>query len=470
MEKLTALKLAQKIKNASITSKSATEFSYSKAKENKYNAFTGLNENAIKQAKDFDKKQNFNSLLSGVPISIKDNICTKGITTTAASNIIKDFVPTYNATVIDKLISSGMIITAKNNMDEFAMGSTNETSAFGPVLNPHNESCVAGGSSGGSAAAVSAGMSFCALGSDTGGSVRLPASYCGVVGFKPTYGAVSRFGLIAFASSLDQIGTLTKTVKDTAALFDIIKGKDEKDATSVDFTKSAVDNLGKPVKGKKIGIIKEFLDEKTVSEDVISAVKNAVSVLKEQGAQVEYTNLPYTDLTVPVYYIITSAEASSNLARFDSVRYGVRKHSGDTDSIYRDSRSSGFGDEVKKRIILGTYVLSSGFYDAYYLKALKVRRLIKTSYTQLFKKYDALICPTAPTTAPPLNNMKNIDKADIFTAGVNLAGLPAISVPFGKDRYNMPIGVQIIADSFCDCECLSIADTLQEHSGGSYEL
>ena len=470
MQNLTALQLAQEIKKGNFTCKQAAEFSLLKAKQNKYNAFINVNDNALKDAENFDKNKGYNSLLAGVPISIKDNICTKGITTTAASDIIKDFMPTYNATVIDKLISAGMIISAKTNLDEFAIGSTGENSAFGAAVNPHNINCVAGGSSSGSAAAVSGLDSFCSLASDTGGSVRIPASYCGVVGFKPSYGRVSRWGLIAYASSLDQIGTITKTVTDAAALFDIIKGKDAKDSTSIDYKDNAYDNLDNSIKGRKIGVIKEFLDEKIASKDVILSVKKAVKLLKQQGAEVEYVSLDYTHLTLSTYYIISSAQVSSNLSRFDGIGYGVRAQGEDTGAIYYNTRTNGFGDEVKKRILLGNFILSSNNYEKYYLKALKISRLIKESYLNLFKSCDALICPTTPTTAPELNDTKIIDNTDVFTAGVNLAGLSAISIPCAKDKSDMPIGVQIITNSNCDCLCLNIANVLQRQIGGNYEL
>ena len=399
--------------------------------------------------------------LAGVPIAVKDNICTKGLRTTCGSKMLEHFVPTYDATVVQRLQDAGMIILGKTNMDEFAMGSTTETSAFGLTKNPWNMSRVPGGSSGGSCAAVAAGEVPLALGSDTGGSVRQPASFCGVVGLKPTYGRVSRYGLVAYASSMDQIGPVGRTVADCRALYECIAGWDEKDATSVkvNIEKSAGYEMDatermERLKGMRFAVPKEYLGEGT-EEDVRVAVKDAMKLLEKNGAVVEEISLPIADYAVAAYYIIACAEASSNLSRFDGVKYGHRTKEADTlHEMYVKSRSEGFGEEVKRRILLGSFALSEGYYDAYYLKALKVKRLIREAFDDVFAAYDCILTPTAPTTAPKfgtaLKDPLQMYLQDADTVAVNLAGLPALSVPCGVDAAGLPIGLQFIGDAFCE--------------------
>lgn len=400
--------------------------------------------------------------LAGMPIAIKDNICIKGQKTTCASKILENFVSPYDATVIKKLKASKMILFGKTNLDEFAMGSSCENSAFHITKNPHDLTRVTGGSSGGSAAAVASEEVVLALGSDTGGSIRQPASFCGVVGCKPTYGRVSRYGLIAFASSLDQIGPITKTVSDSAQLLNVICGTDPNDATSAaypveDFSLS----LNRDIKGLKIGVPKELLNDK-LQPEVKSAIEHSLSVFEKGGAIIELINFEAFNYAVPAYYIIAPAEASSNLARFDGVRYGLRaENQPNLRSMYQRTRGLGFGPEVKRRIILGTFVLSSGYYDDYYLKAQKTRALIKKEFTKAFQKYDILLTPTSPTTAFKIGEMANdplaMYLADVATIPVNLAGLPAISIPCGVSKDNLPIGLQIIAKSFDESTMIKAA-------------
>ena len=401
-------------------------------------------------------------VLAGIPVAIKDNICTKGIRTTCASRMLENFIPPYDATVIKKLKDNKCIMVGKVNLDEFAMGGSTETSAFQKTTNPHNTEYVPGGSSGGSAAAVAAHEATLALGSDTGGSVRAPASFCGVVGLKPTYGAVSRFGLIAFASSLDQIGPFAKDVTDTALLLNAICGKDEFDSTSVelgevDYTKALV----KDVNGLKIGLPKEFFGE-GINSEVKEAILRKVNELKEKGASVEEFSMPTVEHALSIYYILSSAEASSNLSRFDGVKYGYRSENADNiNELYENSRSEGFGPEVKRRIMLGTYVLSAGYYDAYYNKALKARTLVVDEFNKAFSKYDVIIGPTAPTTAfklgEKMSNPLEMYLSDVCTVPVNIAGVPAISVPVGKDTKGLPIGMQIIGRAFDENMILKVA-------------
>lgn len=408
-----------------------------------------------------------------IPIAIKDNICVEGVETTCSSKILANFRPPYDATVIRKLKDSGAVLVGNANMDEFAFGSSTENSAFGATRNPWNLDCVPGGSSGGSAAAVAAGEAIWAIGSDTGGSIRQPASFCGVVGLKPTYGRVSRYGLIAFASSLDQIGPITKDVADNALLLNIIAGHDPMDSTSVnlpvpDYTQSLVDD----VKGLKIGLPKEcFIDG--IDPEVKKAVMEAVALLKKRGAEVGEVSLPHTQYAVATYYIVATSEASSNLARFDGVRYGLRKvptspRKSAIVDMFEETRHDGFGPEPKRRIMLGTYSLSSGYYDAYYLKGLKVRTLIKRDYDEVFKKFDAVITPTAPTTAFKVGE-KSSDPlsmylSDIFTISANLAGNPAISIPCGFSSQGMPIGLQIVAKPFDEEMLFRIGYSYEQHS------
>ena len=406
--------------------------------------------------------------LAGVPIAIKDNMCTRGLKTTCASKMLENFIPPYDATVIKSLKEAGAIILGKVNMDEFAMGGSTENSAFFNTHNPVNLDKVPGGSSGGSAAVVAGDLAPISLGSDTGGSIRQPASFCGIVGLKPTYGLVSRYGLVAFASSLDQIGPMTKDVTDTAILLNAISGHDEMDSTSAklekkDYTKALVND----VKGLKIGLPKEYFEE-GVNQEVKEKVLAAAKKFEELGATVEECSLPTTEYALPAYYIIACAEASSNLGRFDGIRYGYRTKNYETmQDIFRNSRSEGFGEEVKRRIILGTYVLSSGFYDAYYKKAQKVRTLVKQGFDKVFEKYDLLIAPTAPMTAfdidSKISSPLEMYMADVLTVPVNMAGVPAISIPCGKDKEGLPIGMQLIGKHFDEETILRAAYTYEQN-------
>ncbi len=435
-------------------------------------------EGALKRAREVQKRIDAGELtgaLAGVPAAVKDNLCTEGIRTTCASRILENFIPTYSAEAVLNLERAGAVIIGKTNMDEFAMGSTTETSAFGVTRNPHNPEHVPGGSSGGSAAAVAAGECFFALGSDTGGSVRQPASYCGVVGMKPTYGTVSRYGLIAYGSSLDQIGPLTKNVEDCAAVLEAIASHDPKDSTSVkregmDFTAALI----KDVKGMRIGIPGDYFGQ-GLGKEVREAVLNAASLLKSEGAIVEEFELSLVDYGIPAYYTIAAAEASSNLERFDGIKYGYRDESAEgLHQMYKRTRSKGFGAEVKRRIMLGSFVLSSGYYDAYYLKALRVRAMIKKAFDQAFARYDCILGPVAPTTAPrlgeTLSDPVKMYLGDIYTVSVNLAGLPAISIPCGTDSRGLPIGLQLIGDCFQEKRLIQAAYTcerlLREQSAG----
>lgn len=470
--KLTAHNLHHLLTKKEITAKEIVESVFEKITEveDKIKSYLTLTYDvALQQAQEFDHSPLYATrlpqLLSGIPIAIKDNICTQGIKTTCASMSLQNFVPPYNATVIKLLKDAQCPILGKTNMDEFAMGSSCENSGFFATHNPHNLDYVPGGSSGGSAAAVSAGEAIWALGSDTGGSIRQPAAFCGVVGMKPTYGRVSRFGLIAFASSLDQIGPITRDVQDCAYLMNIICGYDKNDSTSVnipavDYTRA----LKVEVKGLKIGLPKELWGE-GIDKDVLELGQKALKLLEEMGAQIEKTSLPHLQYALPTYYIIAPAEASSNLARYDGVSYGTRVEGDDMISMYKKTRSYGFGDEVKRRIIMGTYSLSSGYYDAYYLKALKVRTLIKNDFGEAFKKYDVLITPTTPTSAFKIGE-KTQDPlqmylSDICTIPVNLAGLPAISIPCGKVR-ELPVGLQIIGKPFSEEILIRVAYSYEQ--------
>lgn len=417
---------------------------------------TVCKEEALKKADEvqamFDAEKEMGAL-AGIPIAIKDNICTKGVKTTCASKMLENFIPPYDASVMKKIEATNAIILGKTNMDEFAMGGSTENSAFFITKNPVNLDKVPGGSSGGSAAAVAGKMAPISLGSDTGGSIREPASFCGIVGMKPTYGLVSRYGLVAFASSLDQIGPFSKTVRDNAVLLTAIAGHDEMDSTSAnvenkDYEKALVND----VKGLKIGVPKEYFGE-GINEEVRASLEKAIEKYKELGAEVEECSLPVTEYALPTYYIIACAEASSNLGRYDGIRYGYRtKNFESLKDIYKNSRTEGFGDEVKRRIILGTYVLSSGYYDAYYKKAQKVRTLVKKGFEEAFEKYDVLLTPTVPTVAFDIGskskNPLEMYMTDILTVSINIAGVPAISIPCGKDSSGMPIGMQLIAKHF----------------------
>lgn len=406
--------------------------------------------------------------LAGIPIAIKDNICTKGVRTTCASKMLENFIPPYDASVMKKIEEANAIILGKTNMDEFAMGGSTENSAFFITKNPVNLDKVPGGSSGGSAAAVAGKMAPISLGSDTGGSIREPASFCGIVGMKPTYGLVSRYGLVAFASSLDQIGPFSKTVRDNAVLLTAIAGHDEMDSTSAnvenkDYEKALVND----VKGLKIGVPKEYFGE-GINEEVRASLEKAIEKYKELGAEVEECSLPVTEYALPTYYIIACAEASSNLGRYDGIRYGYRtKNFESLKDIYKNSRTEGFGDEVKRRIILGTYVLSSGYYDAYYKKAQKVRTLVKKGFEEAFEKYDVLLTPTVPTVAFDIGskskNPLEMYMTDILTVSINIAGVPAISIPCGKDSSGMPIGMQLIAKHFNEETLYRAAYTFEQN-------
>lgn len=408
--------------------------------------------------------------LAGVPFAVKDNLCTKGTLTTCASRILENFVPTYSAEAVKLLEEAGAVIIGKTNMDEFAMGSTTETSYFGVTRNPHDPERVPGGSSGGSAAAVAAGECFAALGSDTGGSIRQPASFCGVVGMKPTYGTVSRYGLVAYGSSLDQIGPLTRTVRDCAAVLEAIASHDRKDSTSLDRPDwigtsgkrtALTESLGQDIRGMRIGIPRDYFGD-GLDPEVAGSVRRAAEVLKERGAILEEFDLSLVEYAIPAYYTIASAEASSNLERFDGVKYGYRTADAEElHQMYKKSRSEGFGAEVKRRIMLGSFVLSSGYYDAYYLKALRVKALIKKAFDQAFECYDCILGPVAPTAAPRLGESLQdpiqMYLGDIYTISVNLAGLPAISVPCGTNRQGLPIGFQLIGDCYQEKKLLCAA-------------
>tara|TARA_B100000686_G_scaffold350465_1_gene446501 strand:+ start:6607 stop:8058 length:1452 start_codon:yes stop_codon:yes gene_type:complete len=405
--------------------------------------------------------------LAGVPIAVKDNLCTKGIRTTASSRILENWEPPYDATVVQRLRKAGAILIGKTNMDEFAMGSSTENSAFGPTHNPHDLSCVPGGSSGGSAAAVAAGFSPIAIGSDTGGSIRQPAALCGVVGVKPTYGGVSRYGLLAFASSLDQIGPFANSVRDAAIVHEVIGGYDPKDSTSIaDPFPPFLRTIDEGVEKLRIGVIQELMGEiEGISSEVIDKTSAAVAVLSENGAEVENVSLPASLFCLSAYYLIAPAEASSNLSRYDGVRYGLRVDGNTLTEMNINTRTEGFGDEVKRRIMLGTYALSAGYYDAYYGKALKVRRLLAQNFEELYSKYDVLISPTSPCTAFKLGE-KTTDPMtmyvnDICTIPSNLAGHPAISVPFGQGSDGMPIGVQVLAPPMQEATMYRVAATLE---------
>lgn len=457
---LTAVTLGKKIKAGEVSVAEAAKACMDSIEryDSEYNCFVTVTdrEGVMKQAEEIQKKIDNGELtgpLAGVPVAIKDNMCLNGMLTTCSSKILSNFVPTYTSEAVEKLIEAGMVIVGKTNMDEFAMGSTTETSYYGETKNPWDKNKVPGGSSGGSAAAVAAEEVVCALGSDTGGSIRQPASFCGVTGIKPTYGRVSRYGLIAYGSSLDQIGPLAKDVTDCAALLEIISQYDKKDSTSVnrddnDFTGALVDD----VKGLKIGLPRDYFSE-GLDPDIKDAVYAAAKKLEEKGAIVEEFDLGMVEYTIPTYYIIAAAEASSNLERFDGVKYGYRTDSyTDLHNMYKKSRSEGFGPEVKRRIMLGSFVLSSGYYDAYYVKALKAKALIKRAYDKAFEKYDIILGPVAPTTAlkmgESLSDPIKMYLGDVYTVPVNLAGLPGISLPCGYDRDGMPIGLQMVSDAF----------------------
>lgn len=473
---LTAVELAKEIKAGKTTAVEAMKavIAQIEQSEDEMNCYITFDkEAALAAAETAQKKIEDGSLtgpLAGVPVAIKDNMCTKGVKTTCASKILENFVPTFSSEAVVRLEEAGAVMIGKTNMDEFAMGSTTETSAFGVTKNPRNPEHVPGGSSGGSAAAVAAKECYFALGSDTGGSIRQPASYCGVVGMKPTYGTVSRYGLVAYGSSLDQIGPLCKDVTDCATIMEVIASHDCKDSTSVerkdtDFTSVLVDD----VKGMKIGIPKTYFGE-GLDAEVKDSIMAAVEVLKSKGAIVEEFDLGLVDYAIPTYYTIAAAEASSNLERFDGVKYGYRAKEFDgLHGMYKKTRSEGFGPEVKRRIMLGSFVLSSGYYDAYYLKALRVKALIKKAFDEAFAKYDVIIGPAAPTTAPKLGESLSdpikMYLSDIYTISLNLAGLPGLSIPCGKDKNGLPIGMQLIGDCFKEKNLIQMAYSYEQARG-----
>ncbi|QEK12972.1 Asp-tRNA(Asn)/Glu-tRNA(Gln) amidotransferase subunit GatA [Crassaminicella thermophila] len=471
---LTAHEIRDKLQNKEISAKELTELILKRMKnvESKVGAYVYINdENAVSFAEEVDNRIHAGEILSdlvGIPMSLKDNICTEGIFTTCASKILENFIPPYNATVTKMLYEQKSILLGKTNMDEFAMGSSTETSVFKATKNPWDLERVPGGSSGGSAAAVAAGEAFFSLGSDTGGSIRQPASFCGIVGLKPTYGLVSRYGLIAYASSLDQIGPLTKDVEDCALVLNAIVGHDNMDSTSVSFKgvdyKKALIN---DVEGLKIGILKEYFEE-GVDEDIKKAIFDSLKLFESMGAIVEEVSLPHTEYALSAYYIIASSECSSNLARFDGIRYGYRAKNYDSlKDLFIKTRTEGFGEEVKRRIMLGTFSLSLGYYDAYYQKALKVRTLIKQDFEKAFKNFDVLIAPTTPSVAfkigEKINDPLGMYMSDVCTVPINMAGLPAISIPCGfKD--GLPIGLQIIGKHFDESTILRVAYTFEQNT------
>ena len=456
--KCTAVELGRKIKDKELTAVEATQAVLDRidSVENTVHAYVTVDrEGALKKAAEIQKKIDDGELtgpLAGVPVAIKDNMCPEGMLTTCSSKILYNFVPTFTAEAVKNLEAAGAVIIGKTNMDEFAMGSTTETSAYGVTRNPWNPEHVPGGSSGGSCAAVAAGECFYALGSDTGGSIRQPSSFCGVTGIKPTYGTVSRYGLIAYGSSLDQIGPVAKDVTDCATILEIIASHDLKDSTSVERETNFTDALVDDVKGMRIGIPRDYLGE-GLDPEVKEAILAAAKVLEAKGAVVEEFDLSLVEYAIPAYYVIASAEASSNLSRFDGVKYGYRSEEYEgLHNMYKKSRSEGFGPEVKRRIMLGSFVLSSGYYDAYYLKALRTKALIKKAFDDAFAKYDVILGPASPYTAPKLGESLSdpiqMYLGDIYTISVNLAGLPGMTVPCGMDSKGLPIGLQLIGDCF----------------------
>ena len=477
---LTALELGKMIKDRKVTAGEAVRAAIERAKlmEPEIHSYVTLDEEgAMRQAAEVQKQIENGTLtgpLAGVPVAVKDNLCIEGQLTTCSSRILSDFKPIYTAEAVLNLKKAGAVVLGKTNMDEFAMGSTTETSYFGPTKNPHNPAHVPGGSSGGSCAAVAAQECWFSLGTDTGGSIRQPSSFCGVVGLKPTYGTVSRYGLIAYGSSLDQIGPVAKDVSDCAAILEAVASYDPKDSTSVkrqdyDFTSALVND----VKGLRIGIPADYLKE-GLDKEVENAVMEAAGVLRERGAIVETFDLSLVQYTIPAYYVIASAEASSNLERFDGVKYGYRTPDYDgLHNMYKKTRSEGFGAEVKRRIMLGSFVLSSGYYDAYYLKALRTKALIKQAFDRAFETYDVILGPAAPTTAPELgkslSDPMKMYLGDIYTVAVNLAGLPGMSVPVGKDSRGLPIGMQLIGSCFQEKTLLRTASTYECATGKRHE-
>ena len=464
----TLVDLVKGIKKKDFTSEEVTKsFIKNSEKSDKLNTYiTKCFDQALISAKKFDKKKDHKGLLSGVPIAVKDLFCTKDVKTTAGSKILNNFVPTYESTVTKKLWSEGAFLLGKLNCDEFAMGSSNETSFFGNVTNPFGDKLVPGGSSGGSASALAANLTPATIGTDTGGSIRQPASFTGTVGLKPTYGRCSRWGIVAFASSLDQAGPMTKTVEDCALLLQCISGYDPNDSTSIDIkVDNFSSNLTEKVKGLTIGIPKEYRIE-NMPVEIDELWKKGINFLKDAGVIIKDISLPHTMYALPAYYIVAPAEASSNLARYDGVKYGHRSKGKNLIEMYENTRSEGFGDEVKRRILIGTYVLSSGYYEAYYLKAQKVRQLIKQDFDNSFKSVDAILTPSTPNSSFKMGEKKGDPVSmylnDIFTVPVNLAGLPAISVPSGYDKKKLPLGLQLIGKPFDEQTILNLSLALQK--------
>jgi|TARA_Y100000310_G_C20661930_1_gene805279 aspartyl-tRNA(Asn)/glutamyl-tRNA(Gln) amidotransferase subunit A len=467
---LSLTKIVNGIKKKDFTSEEVTKaYIENSKKSKKLNAYiTECFDEALKSSKNFDKNKDHRGLLSGVPIAVKDLFCTKNVKTTAGSKILHNFIPTYESTVTNNLWSQGAFLLGKLNCDEFAMGSSNETSFFGKVKNPYGEKLVPGGSSGGSASALSAGLTPATIGTDTGGSIRQPASFTGTVGLKPTYGRCSRWGIVAFASSLDQAGPMTNNVEDCALLLQAISGYDPKDSTSVDTkVDNYTSNLTEKIKGLKIGIPKEYRVDKMPNE-IDDLWKKGIDYLKDAGAIIKDISLQHTMYALPTYYIVAPAEASSNLARYDGVKYGHRAKGKNLNEMYENTRSEGFGNEVKRRILIGTYVLSSGYYDAYYLKAQKVRQLIKNDFDKAFNDVDAILTPSTPSSAFKIGDKTNDPVSmylnDIFTVPVNLSGLPAISVPAGYDKNNLPLGLQLIGKPFDEQTILNLSLAIEKRA------
>ena len=468
ISELSLTKIINGIKKKDFTSEEVTKvFINNSQNSKKLNAYISeCFDDALKSAKSFDKKKDYNGLLSGVPIAVKDLFCTKDVRTTAGSKILHNFIPTYESTVTSNLWSKGAFLLGKLNCDEFAMGSSNETSFFGNVVNPYGKQLVPGGSSGGSASALAAELTPATIGTDTGGSIRQPASFTGIVGLKPTYGRCSRWGIAAFASSLDQAGPMTKNVEDCALLLQAMSGYDPKDSTSVDAkVENYSSKLTENVKGLKIGIPNEYRVDNMPTE-IDNLWKQGIDYLKDAGAIIKNISLPHTVYALPAYYIVAPAEASSNLARYDGVKYGHRAKGKNLIEMYENTRSEGFGDEVKRRILIGTYVLSSGYYDAYYLKAQKVRQLIKNDFDKVFSDVDAILTPSTPSSAFKIGEKTDDPVSmylnDIFTVPVNLSGLPAISVPSGYDKNNLPLGLQIIGKAFDEQTILNLSLAIEK--------
>ena len=465
---LTLNDLVNKVKSKEISSKEITSAYIDRSKQSKkLNTYVEETfDSALKNSEKFDTNPDFNKKLPGIPLAVKDLFCTKNVKTTASSKILENFIPSYESTVTENLWNEGAILIGKLNCDEFAMGSSNETSHFGNVISPIDDNLVPGGSSGGSASALAAKLTPATIGTDTGGSIRQPASFTGTVGLKPTYGSCSRYGIVAFASSLDQAGPMTKDVKDCALLLEVMSSFDPKDSTSINFKRPNYSStLNKNIKGKKIGIPKEYTVEGMPSE-IEKLWEKGKNYLKDCGAEIIDISLPHTNYALPAYYIVAPAEASSNLARYDGVKYGFRADGENLIDMYEKTRSQGFGDEVKRRIMIGTYVLSSGYYDAYYLKAQKVRKLIKNDFDNAFSKVDAILTPSTPSSAFKIGDKKDDPVSmylnDIFTVPVNLAGLPGISIPAGLDKNNYPLGLQIIGKPFDEQGILDIAYSMEE--------